>query len=415
VWRQPDLRRLTLARLISRTGGEAAFFVGIWGRAAYEFDATPGQLALLMGVLGVFAMAGSAVGGVLVDRFGPRKVMLVGEALFAPAALTLILPTSMATMTVAVALVGFVTMTGYTAVTSFPPFLARDDAELVRLNSMVEIAGTAGFVVGPALGGVLVATVGLDWIFVLDAVTSLIAAGLAARITLRPEAAHTREHTALRELGEGLRHAWHTPALRFALGLGTVTWLSFGAFSSLEPLFFRDVLRTGPEMLGWVNTIFGVGLVVGSALVNRLPSGHVRMRTGALLTAAGGFGAILYTGSEHVRIVLVAAVVWGAILGALFPVLRTLVQSATPAHMQGRSAGILEMTHNVGELAPLLAMPALAAAFGVQQVLIGSGVMLVIIATALLPRAGRLDARLPLPPAQPGVLHAADAEPEPVV
>ena len=415
MWRQPDFRRITLARLISRIGGEAAFFVGIWGRAAYEFDATPAQLALLMGVLGVCAMAGSAVGGVLVDRFGPRKVMLVGEALFAPATLTLILPTSMPQMTLAVALAGFVTMTGYTAVAAFPPFLARNAAELVRINSMVEIAGTAGFVIGPALGGVLVATVGIDWIFVLDAVTSLIAAGFAARITLRPTAVEEREHTALRELADGLRFAWHMPALRFALGLGMVTWLSFGAFSALEPLFFRDVLGTGPEALGWVNTVFGVGLVAGAALVNRLPQRHVHARTATLLTAAGGLGAILYTGSDQLRVVFVAAVVWGTILGALFPVLRTLVQTVTPAHMQGRSAGIMEISHNVGELTPLLAMPALAAAFGVQQVLIGSGVLLLVAASALLPVARRLDVVTPLSVQVSEPLHVGDASVEPVV
>lgn len=49
--RDRDIARVVAARFISRTGGEAAFFVGIWGMAAYRFHSSPGQLALLMGTL----------------------------------------------------------------------------------------------------------------------------------------------------------------------------------------------------------------------------------------------------------------------------------------------------------------------------------------------------------------------------
>ena len=394
LWQQPDLRRLTLARLISRAGGEAAFFVGMWGRAAFEFDATASQLALMMAILGISAMAGSAAAGVLVDRFGPRRVMIIGEAIFAPAALSLILPTTMAQMNAAVALVGFLTMIVMTSVAAFPPFLARSDAELVRANSLVEAAGTIGFIAGPAIGAVLAATAGIDWIFVFDAATSLVAVLLAARITLQTRVAEGGQ-TAIGELVEGLRFAAVTPTLRFLLLLGAVSWLSFGAFAALEPLFFRDVLRTGPSAIGWVNTVFGAGLVTGTLALNRLPARFVRARTVALLTAAGGAGAFLYTGTADLRVVAVGALYWGLVLGLLFPVLRSLIQLATPLRLQGRVAGVLDMTHNVGELLPLAFVPALAAAFGVQRVLVSSGGVLIVLAVLCLPRATRLDVELP--------------------
>ena len=45
---------------------------------------------------------------------------------------------------------------------------------------------------------------------------------------------------------------------------GTAVWFGFGAFSALEPLFFRDVVGVGVEWIGWMNTAFSVGLISGA-------------------------------------------------------------------------------------------------------------------------------------------------------
>ena len=114
--------RVVAARFISRAGGEAAFFVGIWGKAAYEFDATPAQQALVMASLGVFSLIGSALAGVLIDRFDPRRVLIVSEILFVPATLALVLPDNIGDMTLVVAFAGLTTAAVLTAVISLPHF-----------------------------------------------------------------------------------------------------------------------------------------------------------------------------------------------------------------------------------------------------------------------------------------------------
>src|SRR5215210_8863240 len=84
--------RVVAARFISRAGGEAAFFVGIWGKAAFEFNASPAEQALMMASLGISSLIGAALAGVLVDRFDPRRVLMASEFLFVPATLALVLP-----------------------------------------------------------------------------------------------------------------------------------------------------------------------------------------------------------------------------------------------------------------------------------------------------------------------------------
>ena len=392
MWSNPNIRRLALARLISSAGAEAAFFVGIWGRAAYDFDATPAQIAVMMAVMGLTMLAGTAGAGVLVDRFGPRRVLIGAEIVFAPSALALILPTSMTSLTLVVGVVGLLGGIVYTAVGSFPPFLTDDPELLGKVNAAMETAATGAFSAGPALGAVLARWAGLDWIFVLDSVTSVVGLLLILGVTTRATA--EREHSgALSEVREGIRFAYGQPRIRFVLFLGLMVWVSFGAFSALEPIFFREVVRTGPAALGIVNSIFGVGMALGAMLMGRYSRRLLTMRVATALTVAAGFGAIAYAGTPWLAFVAVGGFAWGMVLGALLPVLRTLLQAVTPDHMQGRAIAVWSAHNNVGEMLPLLIVPTLAAAFGVQAVLVGAGVMVILGALLFVPWARTIDRR----------------------
>lgn len=392
MWRNRNIRRLALARLISSAGGEAAFFVGIWGRAAFEFNASPSSIAVMMAVMGLTTLAGTAGAGVLVDRFGPRKVLLGAEVFFVPAALALILPATMLTLTLVVAVVGTIGGIVYTAVGAFPPFLTDDPEMLGKTNAAMETASTGSFIIGPALGAVLARFVGLDWIFVLDAATSIV--GVALILGVATRATPQREHsTALGEMREGIRFAYSEPRIRFVLLLGVMVWMSFGAFSALEPLFFRDVVKTGPAGLGVVNSIFGAGMALGAMLVGRYSRRLLTMRVAVALTMAAGFGAIGYAGTGILVVVSAGGFAWGIVLGMLLPVLRTLLQAVTPDHLQGRAISVWQAHNTVGEMVPLLFVPALAAGFGVQAVLVGAGTIVIAASLLFVPAARRIDRR----------------------
>jgi MFS transporter, DHA3 family, macrolide efflux protein len=263
-------------------------------------------------------------------------------------------------------------------------------------------------VAGPALGAVIARYWSLDWIFVLDALTSIIAVALVASVALRPGAARTEKPAALKEMREGFRFVWTSRPLRLYLGIFAALWLSFGAFGALEPLFYRDVLGTGPEALGWVNAVFGTGVVAGSVLLGRLPQIFVNARLALVGAMASGVGAVLYTGTADLRMVVVAAAYWGVVLGVMFPLIRTLIQLATPSQLVGRVMGTTNVSSQFGELFPLAFVPALAAAFGIQPVLVGSGVALIVAALITVPEARRVDKLLPEEPVETERFAAAD-------
>jgi predicted MFS family arabinose efflux permease len=407
VLKDPNVLRVALARFVSRAGAEAAFFVGIWGKAAYEFDATPREQAMVMASMGIFTLVGAAIAGVLVDRFDPKRVLMGAEIIFVPSTLALVLPETVLQLSAVVAISAVCGAAVMTAVGSFPPLLTEDSHQLHRINAVVEGAASSSFIMGPALGALIVRFLTLDWIFVFDAVTSVIAVILVARVRLRRMAA-TERRSPLGELRDGFRYAYANRGLRLYLGIGTAVWLSFGSFGALEPLFYRDVLRTGPEALGWINTIFGLGLVSGSALLNRLPASFVRARTAIVCGLGSGLGAVIYTGTDDLRVVVFGATYWGVVLGVMLPAVRTLLQRDTPDHLIGRVMGVSHVHNQVGELLPLTFVPALAASLGLQRVLVGSGLVLIAISAASLSEALKVDRSRRPEVRGPEPLEAAD-------
>lgn len=408
MWSDRNVRAVLAARLISRVGGEAAFFVGIWGKAAYELDANPAQLATVMAALGVASLIGASIAGVLVDRFDPRRVVIWGELAFVPAALSLVFVDTIPALAVATFGLGLVGTPVFTAISSFGPFLTDDEDRLTKINSWIEGASWTAFVLGPAMGALLAGSIGIDSIFVFDAVTSIIGAALLWPVSVRQMARIETPLGGWAELKGGFRIAYGNTRIRFYLWLGSSVWLLFGVFSALEPLFYRDVLGVEVETLGWVNSIFGIGLVAGTVVSARLPE---RMRTARWLTVLVGLNAIgvlAYVGTDILTIVVLAAPLWGLIIGQMAPLHRTMIQVNSPEHAVGRIMGVNHIHSEVGHLLPLAFAPAIAALLGVQRTLLAAGTAVALVAVGFFVPARRLDRTRTVEVPPPGLPDPAD-------
>jgi predicted MFS family arabinose efflux permease len=391
VWSDRSVRRVVLARFISRIGGEAAFFVGIWGKAAFDLEATPGQLAVVMAALGVASIIGASIAGVLIDRYDPRRVLIWGEVVFIPVALGLVFAETIPSMAVMTFFLGLVGAPVYTAISSFAPFLSDDEPSLARINGYIEAASWTAFVVGPAAGAVIAASYGVDGIFILDAATSAIGAILVIPVTLRVVERQEKQGSGFTELRQGFAYAYGNDRLRFYIWLGTTVWLLFGFFSALEPLFFRDVVGVEVETLGWVNSLIGLGLISGTWLSGRLPKRLRNARTLTVLVGLNALGVAFYVGTGNLAVVMTAGVIWGALIGVLVPLHRTLIQVNTSDDLVGRIMGVNQMHHEVGHLIPLAIAPVLAAMFGVQATMLASGLVAATGVLVFWPGAARID------------------------
>jgi MFS family permease len=210
-------------------------------------------------------------GGMIADRFDKRKLIMCTQSLAGLLALTL----GVVTLTGAVELwMVYAIAAGFGAVTAIDnpsrqtfvmEMVGPDDiANAVTLNSVVVNLARA---LGPAIGGVLIATVGIGECFIVNAasyVAVIIAVGLVRRSELHPA---TRTRRAKGQLREGFRYAWSTPVLRTTLIMlaiiGTLTY----EFTTTLPLLAEFTFGAGASGLAAMTTFMGLGAVVGGLVI----------------------------------------------------------------------------------------------------------------------------------------------------
>jgi MFS family permease len=206
---------------------------------------------------------------------------------------------------------------------------------------LYEVVQNLSRVLGPALGGLLIATSGVSACFLVNAVAYLfpIAALLRYRPDARPEAAVTavgRGH-----LRAGLSYVRRSPSIRATLLMAIASGMVFNAGVTL-PLLATRVFHLGPAGFGAMFAIFGVGAVGGALLAaggDPWPSGR-RVRLLALLTGAD----IMLTALAPNAATAFAGLALAGVLSIWFIALaNTLVQVRTGPALRGRVMGIWTM------------------------------------------------------------------------
>jgi MFS family permease len=193
-------------------------------------------------------------------------------------------------------------------------------------------------VVGPALGGGLIALGGPRLAY--GAVVALSAVGVAAlaQVAPRPRAAAGPGHL-VAELGDGVRFVFGHPVLLGAMSLDLFAVL-FGGATALLPVFARDVLGVGEVGFGFLRAAPAAGSVLVSfALVRAGPLGRAGA---ALLSSVALFGLtwIAFALSRSYALSIALLALGGALDGVSVILRSTLVQLETPQEKMGRVAAV---------------------------------------------------------------------------
>ena len=230
--------------------------------------------------------------GALADRVDKRKLLLVTQAAAAVLALVLGLLTVTDVVTVwmvwlLAALTGVSVALGIPSQQSFVyEMVGPDDlANAVGLNGVVI---NASRIAGPALGGVLISSVGVAPCFLLNAASFL--AVIAALLLMRP-AELFRGKPVAREKGqvrEGFKYVWRTTELRVPLlMLGIVSVMAYN-YSVILPLLTKDVFGRGGGAYGALSAAMGAGALVGALVM----AGRARPSTRLLVFSTFAFGVV---------------------------------------------------------------------------------------------------------------------------
>lgn len=238
-----------------------------------------------------------AWGGVLADRFEKRRILMWTQTSYAVVSLVLagLIFTDVVELWmvyVMSALAGVVTAIDNPARQSFYIEMVGEQA-LTNAVSLNSATFTGSRVIGPALAGILIATVGMAACFLIDGLSYL--AVLGALLAMRPDELHPQKRTSRQRghLMAGLRYAWTTDDLRRPLIILAVMFTLVFQWQIVIPLLAEHVFHTGPREFGWLSASAGVGAFVG-AIVMAHGAKHPSMRMlGVYAVSVGLFTAVV--------------------------------------------------------------------------------------------------------------------------
>lgn len=389
-------RRLVAACFLNQLGFQAAYFVGIIGCATYVLDAGAAEVSALVFVMNVVMLVGYSAAGALIDAVGPKIVLVASLALpLVAAAVVLAMPVCMVSLLVVAIVMGLAGAAASTAVETFPRYLTNDEVLLARVNSLNSVATFVAVIAGPLLAGAIAGVTDNRFVFAALPVTSVLGVLVALRLRerIRPEHQQDSGQTTsslLARVADGVRATVASPALIVLFAVCFLGNLGFGAFDSLESLFYRDVLRVGAEWMGWLTAIVGVGATVGSLLAGRVPTRRVTLPALCGLLVVEGLGAVLYTATPFVWCAAAGQLVLGAANGMIMPLRVTLTQRNCELGHLGSVSALMRAGISVSGTLPLLVAPLLADAFGVQAVLVSAAALVALTGAALVAAARRV-------------------------
>ncbi len=306
------------------------------GWLVLELTGSPRDLGLVLAAGGIPSLLFGPWGGAVADRVDLRKLLLVTQMLYCLLAALLWAMAAAGQVSVA-ALVAIGVAGGIVQIADSPARQAlvsrlvppEDLASAVSLNGVVV---NSARVVGPALAGVLIVTVGTTVCFGLNALSYL--AVIAALLVIRPRKAGGPSPAGRQGVKEGLRYAAGRQQLWLPLLMMSLVGLFAFNFAVVLPVFAKDTFHGTGGTYGLLTTMLSIGAIAGSLAVGLVH--HPRRKY--LLLAALGFGATSAATAvaPNVAVACVTLLVMGAAAFCFVTLCSTALQLHSSSAYRGR-------------------------------------------------------------------------------
>jgi MFS family permease len=322
----------------------------------------------------------SLVAGVAADRFNRRKMAIITQIALGGVALALGLSTwrNMVSLWILFGLVAVQSVAVAFDVPArqalIPSLVPRED--LANAYSMNSIASKVGGILGPAISGVVIAYLGLQWAYWINAISFL--AVIAALIAMGdiPTAIVKRPFSVkgtFRDIREGIEFIKDSPII-FSVMILDFFGTFFSSANTLLPFVARDILHVGPIEYGWLSASQSIGtMMIGLYLSQKTKL----VRQGMLLSVSVvGFGlaTLVFGVSTSFWLTMLALILIGAFDGLSSIIRNTVRQLLTPDAMRGRMMSITQIFFKGGPQLGEMESGMLAQILGVPFAIISGGV-----------------------------------------
>jgi len=340
----------------------------------------------------------SPLAGVLADRVDRRRVLVASDLARAVLVLGLVFARDLATIYILVFLMGLArTIFNPTVRAAFPSVVGGGD--LTRANALIAGTFSTSIMVGPVLGGLLVASIGVDAAFLADAVTYLISAILLSTVPLpHPSRDSEEEEGFVRELRSGFDYLLGA-RVPLAIVVGAfLTILTINATVPAEVFLAKETFGTGDAGYGLLVSLWGGGMVLGSAMMAVLGD-RINLVLLYFLSIFVGASALVGTGLAPAFVLALGALtVEGVATGIDNVATDTILQKRVPEAFLGRVFSIRFLGYSAGEALAYPLGGLLVDAVGPRSTYLLAGIataaagLLVLLALIAVPTRGREEA-----------------------
>jgi MFS family permease len=343
--RAPNYRLFICGQLVSLIGTWMQTVAQAW--LIYRMTGSAALLGLIgfAGQIPVFLLA--PLGGVVADRVNRHTVLVATQSAMMMLALTLAAFTLLEVIAVwqifvIAALLGVANAFDIPARQAFvAQMVGREDlANAIALNSSMF---NGARVVGPAIAGIVVASVGEGWCFLLNGLSYVAVLAALLRMRIEPVRVAAAPLSAWESVVEGFVFAWQTTPIRALLLLLGLVSLMGMPYTVLMPIFADQILRGGPDAYGLLMSASGIGALAAAATLTVRKS--VRGLGEWVAASAAGFGVCLiaFSMSRSIWLSTLILVPAGFFMMMEMASSNTLIQSMVPDRLRGRVMAVYSM------------------------------------------------------------------------
>ncbi|MFC1993803.1 MFS transporter [Chloroflexota bacterium] len=355
----------------------------VFARGWLVYDLTGSSLALgwVSFAFGIPILLLSPLGGTITDRVDKRNLLITTQILAGIANLVIAVLISIGVIEIwHLIFSAFITGVLFSFNTPGRQSMIPELVEREQLMNAIALSSGAmnlTRIFAPALSGILVATIGIDWVYYITVTCFIIAAVLLFAVTPIGKVSRNSTSTIKAEILEGFTYVRHSPVLLSLLALAFIPIVFGMPYQMLMPAFAVDVLDVGASGLGFLMAAIGVGALLGSLSIASL--GNFRHKGILLYGALILFGAFLIglAGSNNYYLSVFLLLGIGAASTSYMAANNTMIHLNVIDGMRGRVMGIYMIT--IG-LFPLGVLPigAIAEVMGVQLAVGVSGAFLLL-------------------------------------
>ncbi|MBI4339019.1 MAG: MFS transporter [Chloroflexi bacterium] len=346
--RYREYRLFWIGSLCSVLGFQMLILTQGW--LVYQLTGSKLQLGLVGLASAVPSILLNLFGGVIADKVDQRKLIIATQlsgalVVGALSILTFLNMVQAWHVMVGAFLIGGIAAFDMPSRQAIFPYLIerRSMMNAVALNSMIW-QGTR--VVGPALGGVILAYLGAGYTFLLAAIGMLVFVSFLVMLHM-PAVIRARSSNVLGDMAQGLAYIRDNHIFAFLLGM--TFFNSFFGFSYIQlmPVFQRDILLVDERGLGLLFALGGVGAMLGTTVVasvgRSLPKGALIIGGGAVF----GISLVLFAYSHLFSLSLALVLLAGLSSAAYMIAVQSTLQLLVPDQFRGRVMGFWGMTYNL--------------------------------------------------------------------